>query len=203
MNKEKLYRLFGSTEVSWNERLALHLSDSVVDIGCGTGNVLAKVDAEVHVGLDITRQKLISNKGGKAEFVFGDACTLPFQSRCFDVVMTRQAVSHIWKLDECLSEMRRVSKRIFYVEDSNLLNPVVLAGLLFRFGPQWLFSKSRVYRGDSLAEFGKREDVHSVFWWRRKLGKVEVLGRRRFANPLLDWLWRFFGPDAILRMEVN
>ncbi|WP_058270942.1 class I SAM-dependent methyltransferase [Olsenella massiliensis] len=89
--------------------------DNVLDVGCGTGPVielLAKKYPEKHfVGLDITpamieaaRSKGLSN----AEFVVGDAESLPFGDEGFDAVLCSNSFHHYPNPGAFLREAHRV-----------------------------------------------------------------------------------------------
>lgn len=194
--------------VSMEERLLLKSNMKVLDVGCGFGELLAGLKNKnvLCIGLDLTRSKLVKahNKRENINFVLGDACYLPFSTSFFDVVTSRQFVSHVWNLDIAIKEMRRVCTGIFYMEDSNMFNPVVLMKLLFRFGPSWFWTKTKVYHQSDLSQYGKAEDIHSMFWWKRKLRRsMIILTRKHFYNPLLDLLWKYFGPDCIFRIQQD
>lgn len=87
--------------------------DAVIDVGCGTGALLGKLDASgLHVGLDASVKMLeeARRKGVTAELVLGDAQALPFKEGCFD---RAYSVSVFQLLDDsgaAASEMMRVLK---------------------------------------------------------------------------------------------
>ncbi len=190
-------------DVPFEERIGLKDNMSVLDVGCGYGEILSRLNADdaFRVGLDMTKNKLINGHDDFANvnFVFGDVSFLPFRNATFDVVMSRQAVSHFWNLDKAIGEMRRVTCERVYIEDSNIFNIIVFLKLLFRFGPDWLWNKQKV-----LENFGKMEDIHSVFWWKRKIrDPIKLRTRKEFWNSLLDTIWKFFGPDCIFSFELH
>lgn len=188
----KLFRL-----VSLEERIGLRDNMKILDVGCGDGRHLSNLHANnlLRVGLDINRIKL-RHKRANVVFLLGDACYLPFRDKSFDIVMSRQFVSHVWNLDETIKEMIRVSSQTIYTEDSNVLNPVVFLSLLLKFGISWLWKKGKFHR------ISKLEDIHSVFWWKRKIRvPIKILTRKEFQNPLLNILWKYFGTDCIFSFK--
>lgn len=190
----KLFRL-----ISLQERIGLKDNMKVLDVGCGTGKHLNHLQANnlLRVGLDINRAK-IRRKKMNVEFILGDACYLPFRKNIFDIVMCREFVSHVWNIDKALEEMRRVCSQLVYTKDSNILNPVVVLKLLIRIGPVWLWKKSQFKR------ISKLEDIHSVFWWKRKIRfPINILTRKEFRNRFLNIFWKYFGPDCIFSFKAE
>lgn len=187
--------------VSLEERLRLEDAMSVLDVGCGEGNKLndLKTTNRICVGLDIEKIKI---KNGKREyrslnFILADACYLPLRQNTFDVVFSIQFVSHVWNLDKALEEMTRVSLNIIYVEDSNILNPIVFFTLLAKLGLNWLLQKGKFKR------ISKMEDIHSVFWWKRKFrNRITIMSKKIWSNPLLNIGWKYFGSDSIFSFKT-
>jgi len=198
---------FLSSIVPFARRIGIE-NTKILDVGCGYGDVQHELDTngKICVGIDITKAKLIEGheKYVNINFVLGDGCSLPFQNKSFDAVMSRQFVSHVWKLDASIEEMKRVCSHLFYLEDSNILNPIVTFGLLLKFGFRWLWNKKKPHFSKKLSEFAKCEDIHSIFWWKRKmLSPIKVISRRKFRNPILNTIWKYFGPDCIFVQELK
>jgi ubiquinone/menaquinone biosynthesis C-methylase UbiE len=93
---------------------------SVLDVGCGPGNITAglarKVDHGSIVGIDIEQSVIdIANaeQSGKAAnltFQVGDVYHLDFPDEHFDVVFAHQLLQHVGRPVAALEEMRRVLK---------------------------------------------------------------------------------------------
>jgi ubiquinone/menaquinone biosynthesis C-methylase UbiE len=93
---------------------------SVLDIGCGPGNITAglarKVDHGSIIGIDISATVIelaVSEQAHKAPnltFAVGDVYHLEFPDAHFDVVFAHQVLQHLARPVEALQEMRRVLK---------------------------------------------------------------------------------------------
>jgi ubiquinone/menaquinone biosynthesis C-methylase UbiE len=89
---------------------------NVLDVGCGTGNVLAGVLKKWNVsaaGIDLSDNMLdIAKKriGEKADLRKGDSENLPWESNMFDMVICTDSFHHYPNPEAVLSEMKRVVK---------------------------------------------------------------------------------------------
>lgn len=187
-----------STFIPLEQRIGLKDNLNILDVGCGTGQELKQLHAQnlLRVGVDLNKAKL-KGKHSQIHCVLADACYLPFKPRIFDIVMSRQFVSHVWNLHGSFREMERVCNSVVYVEDSNFLNPIVSTELIIRLGFSWLWRKGQ------FARVSKLEDVHSIFWWKRLMKKpIVILTRRRFHNLIVNALWKYFGPDCIFTYRI-
>ena len=98
-------------------RLArLRPSDRVLDLACGTGDLLFEAAPYVRfgVGLDVT-QRLVElarlrrpGDGRHLSLLTGDMIALPFASASFDVVTTGYGLRNVPDLDQAILEIRRV-----------------------------------------------------------------------------------------------
>lgn len=186
--------------VSLEERIGLKDNMKVLDVGCGDGKRVSNLQANklLRVGIDIKTTKLRRKRPKNVELILGDACYPPFRDKSFEIVMSNQFVSHVWNIDKTIEEMIRVSRGIVYTLDSNILNPVVVLKLLIRIGPAWLWKKGKFKR------ISKLEDIHSVFWWKRKIRfPINILTRKEFRNRFLNILWKYFGPDCIFSFKAE
>jgi demethylmenaquinone methyltransferase / 2-methoxy-6-polyprenyl-1,4-benzoquinol methylase len=112
---------------TWKDRLIalaeLRADDRVLDLACGTGDILflAAATARVAVGLDVTfrmlqlaaaKQKAAlvrrSADGAKATLVTGDMLALPFPSGHFSVVTTGYGLRNVPDLAQAIDEIARV-----------------------------------------------------------------------------------------------
>ena len=93
---------------------------SVLDVGCGPGNITAglarKVDHGSIIGVDIEQSVIdIANaeqspKAPNLRFEVGDVYRLDFPDEHFDVVYAHQLLQHVGRPVAALEEMRRVLK---------------------------------------------------------------------------------------------
>lgn len=93
---------------------------SVLDVGCGPGNITAglarKVDHGSIIGIDVAAEVIDiaiaeqSEKAPNLTFQVGDAYHLDFPDEHFDVVYAHQVLQHLGRPLVALEEMRRVLK---------------------------------------------------------------------------------------------
>jgi ubiquinone/menaquinone biosynthesis C-methylase UbiE len=91
----------------------------ILDIGCGTGNLLnylAKKDKKSYFfGVEIEKETIKrANKNKyckREEFVLGDAEKLPFKNNFFDEIYCYEVLEHVENLDKVLNEINRVLRK--------------------------------------------------------------------------------------------
>lgn len=93
-----------------------HLSGkTVLDVGCGSGYLLSlirKSNPELSCrGFDITSVNLIADDLQKLDVDFGDLSHLPYPDSSFDTVVCTHVLEHVLSIQQCISELRRVTKR--------------------------------------------------------------------------------------------
>lgn len=95
---------------------------SVLEVGCGTGAVLAAVrGAGVgtrHVGVDLGDRsgQVRDTQGGALHFDEYDGDHLPYEDESFDLVYATHVLEHVRDERAFLSELRRVARRFVFVE---------------------------------------------------------------------------------------
>ena len=100
----------------WKRRLIalaqLHADDRVLDLACGTGDLLFAAADRVRMaaGLDITFRMLEHARGkrGAAPLVAGDMLALPFPAASFTVVTTGYGLRNVPDLSVAIAEIHRV-----------------------------------------------------------------------------------------------
>jgi ubiquinone/menaquinone biosynthesis C-methylase UbiE len=95
------------------EQTDLRNTERVLEVGCGTGAILSEFpEGPAIYGLDLSYEALIECKlyAPHATLVQGDALTLPFPDRSFDIVYSHFLL--LWVKDPlmALQEMKRVVK---------------------------------------------------------------------------------------------
>jgi ubiquinone/menaquinone biosynthesis C-methylase UbiE len=99
---------------------------SILDIGCGTGRGLLTLKKAmpglIAVGVEPSadlRKAGYANGLTETELVDGDAMSLAFPDRSFDLVCEFGALHHIPKPAKAVAEMLRVSRKAIFISDCN------------------------------------------------------------------------------------
>lgn len=128
-NVRELYNNLAATyDDRWEEYIARSVAGTVqrvgarpyrtvLDVGCGTGAVLAALSKLVPdallVGVDVSQQMLVQARvklGVKSQLIGGQAECLPFASGSFDLVISNSSF-HYWEQpQQGLHEIRRLLK---------------------------------------------------------------------------------------------
>lgn len=117
--------------------LDLQPDDELLDVGCGSGGLLAEHAAHVRyvAGIDISeiqvgqaRSRLAERiAAGTAEVVLGDAAALPWDDGRFSVVTSLETLKHASDPDGMLREMHRVLRpagRAVFTMGEHVKSPV-------------------------------------------------------------------------------
>jgi ubiquinone/menaquinone biosynthesis C-methylase UbiE len=98
-------------------RVALQVTDQldVLDVGCGSGNLLAILKGRRTVGFDLSEQLLAKarqrlQKRSDVELVKGFAESLPFPAGSFDRIICSEVLEHVREPEKVIAEIRRVAK---------------------------------------------------------------------------------------------
>ena len=87
-------------------------SDTLLDVGCGTGFSLDYFTVKKSIGIEPS-PKLLEQYSGKSQTIIGIAEKLPFLDNQFDVVISVTAIQNFTDVQKGLSEMCRVGKNRF------------------------------------------------------------------------------------------
>ena len=98
------------------ERLESVEFSSILDVGCGTGEMLSRIkkNGVRRAGIDISTQMVdIAGQklGNECDLKTGDATALPWSDGTFDVVLCNYSFHHYEHPEKVLGEMRRVLKK--------------------------------------------------------------------------------------------
>lgn len=80
----------------------------LLDLGCGTGNILRNADASLKVGIDISTNSIDRAKLFTPHVFVGDIASLPFADESFDVVTAFSVLHHVVDIEKLLMEVYRV-----------------------------------------------------------------------------------------------
>lgn len=101
-------------ERRFQESVADQVIDSLLDIGCGTGESRKLYINHVgdYIGLDLSPASIAfaQKRFPESRWIVADACGLPYAEGCFDVVAFSSVLHHIEDYGRALREARRVLK---------------------------------------------------------------------------------------------
>ena len=106
---------------------------SLLDLGCGTGNILVKLNRNKNIklyGLDLSEKmiEIAEDKlNSRVELRVGDAECIPWQDNSFEVIICNASFHHYPNPEKVLLEMKRVLK-----ENGNLIIGDPTAPLILR-----------------------------------------------------------------------
>lgn len=174
-------RSFAPEAEEFIARLVLRAGESVLDVGCGTGNLAlpaARAGARV-TGIDIAPNLIAQARlaagamGCRVAFEVGDAEALPYGDGQFDTTATMFGAMFAYRPERAASELLRVTRPGGRVAMANWMPTGVIGRLVSAHAavvplPPGVPSPLLWGREDVVAErFGSR--VRSVVWARRTL----------------------------------
>lgn len=80
----------------------------VLEIGCGTGRLLAQARAPIRIGVDVSAGMLRRATARGLDVVLGDGEALPFRDAAFDAVVAGKGVFRYLRPDRAFTEAARV-----------------------------------------------------------------------------------------------
>lgn len=107
----------------------IHPGASVLEIGCGTGELLSTIKAQVKVGIDISPNMiaLAKQRHPEIEFHVGDMEKLPLQQK-FDYVLLVNTIGYLDDIQQGLEQLKKVCSpktRVIIVYFNYLWEPVL------------------------------------------------------------------------------
>jgi|SRR3989344_1825978 len=87
--------------------------DKILEIGCGSGNLLRFIDCKNIFGLDISENMIKETKKAvqNGNFIVGDAENLPYENNFFDKVIISEVLYYLPELEKAIKETYRVLKK--------------------------------------------------------------------------------------------
>jgi len=90
------------------QRQAAHGAARVLELGCGTGRLLAGIDARVRIGVDISPGMLRHARRRGLTVAIADAHALPFAGASFDAVLAAKGLFRYLDAERAFRECARV-----------------------------------------------------------------------------------------------
>ncbi len=91
----------------------IHKTDKVLEVGCGAGHILERIQEGMLTGIDISPAQIERAKkrlGGKAALLLAKGEKLPFPDKSFDRIICTEVFEHVLEPPMILEEMKRVLK---------------------------------------------------------------------------------------------
>jgi len=86
-------------------------SSSLLEVGCGGGNLLCVLKNRWKIGCDISRRAVRIASRYAEGVLLSDGESLPFRNNAFDVVVCCETIEHIRDADKLIGELARVSAK--------------------------------------------------------------------------------------------
>lgn len=131
----ELKRTWNDTSRKWPTKYELiagqiNRSESVLDVGCGTGGLLRDLQRRGFLnlnGLEISRYAIDRLRSEGIQMHYGSLPAIPLPDASFDVIIASQVLEHIVRRGLFVSELERVLKpggRAFIFVPDNCLGPI-------------------------------------------------------------------------------
>lgn len=90
-------------------------SENLIDIGCGSGYFLNKI-ALKNPKISLSGFDIKEPTGDETfKYFHGNIEKLPFEDNSFDVVVCCHTIEHLLKLEHCISELVRITKKQLFI----------------------------------------------------------------------------------------
>jgi SAM-dependent methyltransferase len=113
-----------ASDLKANETETLRLlhttTGSILDVGCGMGDLLMHFPHRECVGVDISEDYLTVARERGLEVVQAEAESLPFDDDSFDVVVATDILEHVFDMNQVAREMVRVARFFVAVRVPNM-----------------------------------------------------------------------------------
>lgn len=188
------------------ERAGIARDLRLLDLGCGGGHLLARARADSRVGVDrsLAMIRMTSRTAPGAHGIVGDAVSLPFADRAFDVVVSRAALQHVDDVEralrECVRVLRPGGRVVIFVPVSDPLIGA-LRSLATRLVPERRLVSGRLLPIGDLLERVTRSGLRVAEWKPFGFLVYALSGYGTGVSiPLIPrWLWRkLLGLDGAL-----
>jgi ubiquinone/menaquinone biosynthesis C-methylase UbiE len=168
----------------------------VLEIGCGTGIILRKIQKVVRfgIGVDLSGEMLKIAYSKDLEVVQGDVVNLPFEDETFDVTFSFKVLSHVPEIEKAISEISRVTKKhgVMILE---FYNPLSFKFLVNRFFYHHAYQ--RFYSYWAVKELLPRNVKLEAFKGIRIFLLVGFLLRVPFLSKILIFLEKKFSESKL------
>lgn len=181
---------------------------SLLDVGCGPGNLTRDLAARVApgrvAGVDAAADAIAAARSGPesggAEFLVGHAGELPFGDGRWDVVFAHQLLQHVADPLAALREMKRVAKPggTVAVRDSDY------AGFVWAPASPLLSRWNELYHAIARRNGGEPDAGRFLPKWAREAGFREVAvssSTWTFADPPSRQWWGGLWADRVLQSD--
>jgi ubiquinone/menaquinone biosynthesis C-methylase UbiE len=85
----------------------------VLELGCGTGRILARLDevARESIGIDLSEGMAAHARSRGLDVRVGDLCALPFDDASFDLTCSFKVLPHVRDVEAAIAEAVRVTRQ--------------------------------------------------------------------------------------------
>ena len=91
------------------------MEGSLLDVGCGMGDLLMRFPERKRHGIDISEEYLAIARQRGLEVTNADAEDIPFADNSFDVVVAADILEHVFDLNRVARELKRVARQLIVV----------------------------------------------------------------------------------------
>jgi SAM-dependent methyltransferase len=175
---------------------------TVLEIGCGAGELLACIKAKSKTGIDLSEDQIsrARRRVPEAEFIVANGETLELPGRLFDCIILSDAINlaaDVQRLFERLQSVSHEGTRLILNFHSNLWKPVV-----------WLSTVAGLRRNQPECNWLTRQDVvgllklsdwELVRFESRMLVPVQVLG---LEMPINRWVAPLLWPLCLVNFAI-
>ncbi len=155
------------------KELLLNKKTKVLDISCGTGELLKNLQGKASLyGIDISEEMLkkARMKLSGAKLQKADVHALPFKDNFFDYVISTEAFHHYYGQQKALQEMSRVARKggkVIIVDINFFLRPI-----------HWLFQRYE----PGCVKINNRKEMRRLF---QETGLYNIRQRRNFVFAVM------------------